>query len=414
VTLAIRSIENILREEERKNELLTLAVEQAESANRAKSEFLSTMSHDIRTPMNAILGMTAVASMHIDDKERVKDALDKIGSSGKHLLGLINSVLDMSKIESGQMTLNEREFNVEAAISDLWEILSSKIEEKYIELKVDLSKLEHKLAVGDEQRFRQIFMNIFGNAVKFTPEGGTITVVGEEKKSSVSDKLCYQISCSDTGIGMSADYIDKIFMPFERAADSRVENIEGTGLGMPIARNIAQMMGGDIQVESRLGEGSRFTVIVYLGVCNSKNESVSTASEDIDKERKLYHDSRILLVDDHELNLEVGVEFLTSLGFQVETTTDGEQAVEKLVTSKVGYYSIVFMDVHMPTMDGYTATKIIRNSGREDLKKIPIIAMTADAFAEDVNKALEAGMNGHISKPVDMEVLRSEIDKWLS
>jgi CheY-like chemotaxis protein len=174
------------------------------------------------------------------------------------------------------------------------------------------------------------------------------------------------------------------------------------------------MMGGDIQVESRLGEGSRFTVIVYLGVCNSKKENVSATAEDIDKERKLYHDSRILLVDDHELNLEVGVEFLTSLGFQVETTTDGEQAVEKLMTSKVGYYSIVFMDVHMPTMDGYTATKIIRNSGREDLRKIPIIAMTADAFAEDVNKALEAGMNGYISKPVDMEVLRSEIDKWLS
>jgi signal transduction histidine kinase/DNA-binding response OmpR family regulator len=545
ITMVIRSIENVFREENKRNELLTLAAQRAEAANRAKSDFLSHMSHDIRTPMNAILGMTAVAAMHIDDKARVLDALSKITTSGKHLLALINSVLDMSKIESGKISLDEEEFNLADSVQSLVSLFTVQLEKKQIAFSVNVKNVEHEQVVGDAQRLQQIFINIMGNALKFTPEGGKISLEITEQPSHSPGQCCFQFAFTDTGIGMEKEFVNKIFEPFARAADSRTVRTEGTGLGMPIALNLAQMMGGDIQVESTLGKGSRFTVTVYLKrnnlteedletfshlsvlvvddeecICESAcdilasldmkakyvldgdsaveelrqasrrkeafslaildwkmpgKDGVETAREirrvmgeqfpiiilsaydwgEIEQEaldagvnafiekplfkskltrvlkevmcadqeeesqtdygrKPQYEGKRILLVDDQELNNEVAGELLKMLGFEVETAEDGLEAVSRLAKTPAGYFSLVFMDVHMPRMDGYQAVQKIRAMDREDLQRIPIIAMTADAFAEDIQRAHEAGMNGHIAKPIDIERVIKEIDQWIS
>jgi signal transduction histidine kinase/CheY-like chemotaxis protein len=543
VSMAIRSVEEILAEENRRNELLYLSMQQAEAANRAKSDFLSNMSHDIRTPMNAILGMTAIATMHIDDKPRVLDSLEKISRSGKHLLGIINSVLDMSKIESGKLSLNEMEFCLSDTVSGLLDMFHGQMNDKNIDFKINVASLQHENVIGDEQRLQQIFVNIMGNAIKFTPEGGSISIDITQLPSNVPDKGCYQFIFQDTGIGMEKEFIDKIFEPFSRATDSRIVTIEGTGLGMPIAVNIARMMGGDIQVESEPGKGSKFTVTVYLKMDHVTQEDldklvdlsvlvvddeevacenaceilkslemrseyvlngedairrtketyeqgevfsfvildwkmpgkngIETAREirrivgdeipiiilsaydwsDIEQEalaagvnafieKPLFRSKltcvlkdmldlnekeentddlalpqcegkRVLLVEDVELNMEVAVEFLEMLGLTVGRAYNGEVAVQMVSEQPPAYYDLIFMDVHMPVMDGYEATKRIRAMKRRDLQTIPIIAMTADAFVEDIRKAHEVGMNGHIAKPISLESLRAEVAKWL-
>lgn len=545
ITMAIRSIDDMIRREEEQREMLAQAVERAEAANHAKSDFLSRMSHDIRTPMNAILGMTSVATMHIDEKERVLDALEKITVSGKHLLGLINEVLDMSRIESGKVSLTESAFNLSDTIESLLTVFRSQMEVKGLGLNAGIAKLEHENVVGDEQHLQQIFMNIMGNAVKFTPSGGKISIHIEEKSSHIIGYGCYEFTFEDTGIGMEPDYIQKIFEPFSRAADSRTGKIEGTGLGMSIAVNIARMMLGDIKVESELGKGSKFTVIVYLKLddmteadlaiynglsvlvvddeetaCESSCEmlkslgmnaeyvlsgedavkrfkdgngtqfaivildwkmpgmdGVETAKDirrtagsevsiiiqsaydwaDIESEALdagvdafigkplfksrlmrvlkdvLGHDQdkeevsaldtfrqedfsgrRVLLVEDNEINIEVAKELLSVVGIQVETAMDGKLAVDAVMEKEPGYFDLIFMDIQMPVMNGYEASKAIRASGREDLEKIPIVAMTADAFADDIRKSEEAGMNDHISKPVDIERLEEALRKWIN
>jgi signal transduction histidine kinase/ActR/RegA family two-component response regulator len=413
-TLVIRSIENVLREEENQRELLIVAVQRAEAASRAKSDFLSNMSHDIRTPMNAIMGMTAIAEMHIDDKGRVLDALQKITVSGKHLLGLINSVLDMSKIESGTISLQEDPFDLSVTVDGLLSIFHSQIEAKKQKLETDISQITHRKVVGDEQRLQQILINILGNAVKFTPDGGSIFLTVCEKESQVKDRGYYEFIIEDTGIGMEQKFIDKIFEPFTRAADSRTTKIEGSGLGMSIAVNVARMMGGDIQVESELGKGSKFTVNVYLQINNDQNEIPNQAGTGLEESSDLdCHGKRALLVDDNELNLEVAEELLEMLGMTVEKANNGRNAVQAVSERPTGYYDLVFMDVQMPIMNGYEATMAIRSMDRKDLKELPIIAMTADAFADDVRKAEEAGMNGHIAKPVDILKLKKIIKKWI-
>ena len=546
ITLTIRSIDEIIHREEKQKEMLALAAERAEAANLAKSDFLSRMSHDIRTPMNAILGMTAVAGMHIDDKERVLDALGKITVSSKHLLGLINEVLDMSRIESGKVSLTEGIFNLSDTFENLLTIFHSQMEARNLELCVNVVNVEHESVIGDEQRLQQIFMNIMGNAVKFTPEGGKISLYIEEKPSHIAGSGFFEFTFEDTGIGMEKDYIQKIFEPFSRAADSRIGKIEGTGLGMSIAVNIARMMNGDIKVESTLGEGSRFTVQVYLKlndvtqadidafsslpvlvaddeeaacestceILNSLNmdaeyvldgdsaikriieaheaardfavvildwkmpgkDGLATAKEirslagndipliilsaydwsDIEAqamdagidafiEKPLFKSrlmkvlkdvlgldnserpataletfkeqdfsgKRVLLVEDNELNIEVAAELLEIVGIQVDQALNGQLAVDCVLDHEPGYYDLIFMDIQMPVMNGYESTRAIRSSGREDLKTIPIVAMTADAFADDIRKSEEAGMNGHISKPVDIEKLEEALRTFL-
>lgn len=546
VTLAIRSIDEIIHKEEKQKEMLALAAERAETANLAKSDFLSRMSHDIRTPMNAILGMTAVAEMHIDEKERVLDALSKITVSGKHLLGLINEVLDMSRIESGKVNLTENPFNLSDTIESLLTVFHSQMAAKGLEFSANIAKLEHEDVIGDEQRLQQIFMNIMGNAIKFTPTGGKISIDIEEKSSHITGNGYYEFTFEDTGIGMEKDYIQKIFEPFSRAADSRTGKIEGTGLGMAIAVNIARMMNGDIKVQSTLGKGSKFTVMIYLKlnditqediesfanlpvlvvddekaacesaceILNSLNmnaeyvldgdnavrrviearseardfslvildwkmpdkDGVETAKEirntvgdeipiiilsaydwsDIEAEAlnagvdafiekplfksrliKLLKDvlgmdngekpvtaletfqqqdfsgKRVLLVEDNELNIEVAAELLDVVGIEVEQALNGKLAVDCVTEKEPGYYDLIFMDIQMPVMNGYQAAKEIRSLGRKDLETIPIIAMTADAFADDIRKSEEAGMNGHISKPVDIERLEETLRTWI-
>ena len=544
ITIAIRSIDDMIRREETQKEMLAQAVERAEAANHAKSDFLSRMSHDIRTPMNAILGMTSVAAMHIDEKERVLDALEKITISGKHLLGLINEVLDMSRIESGKVSLTEGSFNLSDTIESLLTVFRSQMDLKGLALNAGIVKLEHENVVGDEQHLQQIFMNIMGNAVKFTPSGGKISIHIEEKPSNIEGYGCYEFIFEDTGIGMEPDYIQKIFEPFSRAADSRTGKIEGTGLGMSIAVNIARMMRGDIKVESELGKGSKFAVIVYLKLddmtaadlavynglhvlvvddeetaCESSCEMLRSlgmeaeyvfsgeealerisaedgkrftvvildwkmpgkdgveatrdirkiAGDDIsiiiqsaydwadieaealdagvdafigkplfksrlvrvlrealglDHEEKVspletygqqdFTGKRVLLVEDNEINIEVAKELLSMVGIQVEMAVNGQLAVDAVTEKEPGYFDLIFMDIQMPVMNGYEAAKAIRASGREDLEKIPIVAMTADAFADDIRKAEEAGMNDHISKPVDIERLQEALRKWIT
>lgn len=413
VTLAIRSIDEIIHREEKQREMLSLAVERAEAANLAKSEFLSRMSHDIRTPMNAILGMITVAEMHIDEKERVIDALKKITVAGKHLLGLINEVLDMSRIESGRVSLTEKAFNLSDTIENLLNVFHSQIETKEMELHVNIVKLEHEDVIGDEQRLQQIFMNIMGNAVKFTPPKGRIDIQIEEKPSHVTGSGYYEFVFADTGIGMEKDYISQIFEPFSRAEDSRTDKIEGTGLGMSIAVNIARMMNGDIKVESTRGKGSKFTVSVYLKHNRIIKTEVSAFTALEAFQQKDYSGKRVLLVEDNELNMEVASELLSVVGIQVEQALDGKMAIDQVLEKEPGYYDLIFMDIQMPVMNGYEAAKAIRLCEREDLKQIPIIAMTADVFADDIRKSEAAGMNGHISKPIDIEKLEKMLQIWI-
>ena len=545
VLFAIQDITDLKREELRTRAALQEAYNAANYANHAKSDFLSRMSHDIRTPMNAVMGMTAIAAMHLDDTERVKDCLNKITISSRHLLGLINEILDMSKIESGKFTLNEEEIDLSSMIDDLLTIMHPQIAAKNQHLKINVTNITHEKVIGDSMRIQQVFVNIMGNAVKFTPEGGNITMTLTEKPSGVSGSGCYEFIFEDSGIGMSKDFIGKIFEPFARADDSRTGRIEGSGLGMPIAQNIVRLMNGDIQVESELGKGSKFIVTLYLQLCGEdagdishlkdlsvlvvdddkitcenacdmlasigmQSEWVTSGDDAIDRltlaqdenrhysavmldwkmpgkdgvqtareirhkinkdipiiilsaydwsaieqearaagvnafitkplfksrltyvmknlvtpgsiqgnsdVNKLYEadykNKRILLVEDNQLNMEIAEEILSTTGVTVEKAYNGKEAVDKILSMPENYYNLIFMDIQMPNMNGYEATTAIRMSGRADLKQIPIIAMTANAFSDDVYQSKAVGMNEHISKPIDISTLLKVLDTWL-
>lgn len=416
VTMTIRSIEEMIRHEKAQQELLVKAAQYADAANRAKSEFLSKMSHDIRTPMNSILGMAMVAAIHIEDKKKVTEALNTISVSGKYLLGLINEILDMSCIESGKMKLSSVEFNLLDVLERLNVLFRPRIESKHLQYEVMVSALKHTDVIGDEQRLQQIFVNILGNALKYTPEGGRITLTVQETKTESDKSSCYEFIFEDSGIGMEQKVIDVIFEPFVRAGDTALEKIEGTGLGMPIAVNIARMMGGDIRVESTPGKGSRFSVKVYLkqNEKNKKQQKNVPKENALDVYRKLdYSGKRILLAEDNVFNVDVAREFLNLAGIEVETVVNGKEAVEKVSSAPEGYFDLIFMDIQMPVMDGYEAAETIRRLDREDMKNIPIIAMTADAFAEDIKKTNTAKMNGHLSKPIDLSALEKVLRQWL-
>lgn len=403
-TLAIRSIEIMIKEEKDRQELLKMAAKRAEIANKAKSDFLSRMSHDIRTPINIILGMTAVATMNIDNKEKVKDSLKKISMSGKHLLALINDVLDMSKIENGQEQLCEDKFEIIEVLESIISLFQNQLQEKNMTADFTVKRLINNSVIGDERRLQQIFVNIIGNAVKFSNTSGNIQISVEEKDSGISSKGYYQFVFEDNGIGMDRKFIERIFEPFARADESGAT--EGTGLGMAIAINIAKLMGGDIEVESTLGKGSRFKVDVYLKINKEQPEEIKEKDDEISNYTKNnYSGKRVLLVEDNESNIEIGKELLGVVGIQVEVAENGEKAIEKIIESEENYFDIIFMDIQMPVMNGYEATRIIRKMQREDMKNIPIIAMSAYAFSDDLKKAKEAGMTGSISKPVEVSKL---------
>ena len=541
---AVDITEERIEEQETKQALMD-AYDAANRANQAKSDFLSHMSHDIRTPMNAIIGMTAIAATHLDDKERVADCLAKVTSSSKHLLTLINEVLDMSKIESGKMELTEEEINLPELIDNLLVMVRPQLDAKGHELNVEIRNVEHEHVVGDSLHIQQAFVNIMSNAVKYTPENGKISFTITEKVTNQPKVGCYEFVFEDNGIGMSPEYLKHIFEPFSRADETSHNKVQGTGLGLAITLNLIRMMGGDVKVESEEGKGSKFIVTMFLklrdvtevnceqflnlpvlvaddekSACEStcimlkelgmQGECVFTGAEAVEKVREAKakgndyfavildwhmpqmngvaaakeirkimgdgvtiimlsaHDwteiemearsagvdafiskplfksrllylfrslseeenpekeaekeqapsedftgRRVLLVEDNEINAEIAQEILESTGLMVDHVWDGSQAVNTLLEIEPGYYDLVFMDVQMPVMNGYEAARAIRATGRKDLVKIPIIAMTANAFAEDVQTAINAGMNQHIAKPLDISQLMNALNKWL-
>ncbi|MCI9129592.1 MAG: response regulator [Eggerthellaceae bacterium] len=547
VLITVQDVTDAKAQELANHTALEEAFQAAEYASQAKSDFLNSMSHDIRTPMNSIMGMTAIASMHVDDTERVKECLSNITSASKHLLGLINEVLDMAKIESGAITLSEEAFDLPETMESLLTIVHPQILAKDQNLKVDLVGIQHEHVIGDPTRLQQVFVNIIGNSIKFTPNGGDITLRIEELPSRIADCACYEFTFSDTGCGMSPEFLETVFEPFTRANDSRVTKVEGTGLGMSIVKSVVNLMNGTIDVESEEGVGTTFTVTVHLKLRDGAEEDLTDlqdvrilvvddddiaceaacamldsigmraefslsgaegvehvveadVSDDpfravildwqmpgmsgievarairerisgripiiifsgydwsmIEQEARnvgvdafiskplfrtrliqvlkelisgkvmdptseaamleecSFEGRRILLTEDNEMAAAIAEEIIGMTGADVERARDGKQSYEMVRDHEPGYYDLVLMDIQMPVMNGYEATKAIRGEAisRPDMGEIPIIALSADAFADDVKRSESAGMNAHMAKPLEIEPLVRTLKQWL-
>lgn len=401
-----------MENEMRQKALIEDALLRAENASKAKTKFLSNMSHDIRTPMNAIIGFTTLAMTHIDNKERVQGYLGKIAASGNHLLSLINDVLDMSHIESGRMHLEETECNLFDVMHELENILTMEIQSRNLEFYIDMEDVSDGQIICDKLRLNQILLNLLSNAMKFTMPGGRVSVRVIEKMGKDSDEAIYEFRVKDTGVGMSEEFQRRLFKPFERERNSTVSGIQGTGLGMTITKNIVQMMGGTISVFSKKDVGTEFTVQLPLKKVSAiqKETVLKEEGENTSAVRTSIEGKRILLVEDNDLNREIATEILSEEGMLIEEAEDGSIALDKLLEKGPGYYSLVLMDIQMPVMDGYTATQKIRSLENKELANIPIIAMTANAFEEDKRKALEMGMNAHVAKPIDVKHLLDVIE----
>ncbi len=413
-------VKNVTQESENNKHIeqaLRDAFFQAQRANSAKTLFMSQMSHDIRTPLNSILGMAAIAQEHSDDRARVLDCMDKIEYSGRHLLELINNVLDLSAIESGKTTLACDDFDMEQFIHDTLAVVKPLADRKGHTLIADIKDMR-TMVNGDRLKLRQLLTNVLSNAVKYTPDGGEIHFTAAEIEPDRHDVARYMFTVEDNGIGMSPEVADRVFDPFMRADSNRVTKVEGTGLGMSIALNIARMMNGDINVRSVPNKGSVFEVTVCLRRGETPvGDILSDISMDEPKKVRMsdydFSGRRVLLAEDLEFNAEIASEFLSEAGIITEVAENGAIAVEMFNKSPVGYYSMIFMDIQMPELNGHDAARKIRSLPREDAQTIPIVAMTANAFVEDVRMAKEAGMNGHIAKPLEIARLCAELNKWM-
>ena len=389
---------------EEKNAELNHAIKQAETANLSKRNFLFNMSHDIRTPMNAIIGFANLAKRDINDKEKVASHLEKITISGQHLLALINDVLDMSRIESGKVTIEAIPVNVMEQMNLVSDVLRSDMDAKQLTF-ASKTEVTDLYVYADALHVNRVLMNIFANAVKFTPEGGTVTFILRERPSTRDGYAFYDFIISDTGIGMSEEFKAHIFEQFARERSSTVSRTQGTGLGMSIAQSLTQLMGGNIAVESELGKGTTFTVTFEFELTTKDVVLGSIAEEAVEADVEDLTGKRVLLVEDNELNTEIALAILETAGFVVETAADGSEAVALVKEKDAGYYDLILMDIQMPIMNGYEATRAIRSLEDAEKASVPIIAMTANAFEEDKKNAYAAGMDAHITKPIDVKAL---------
>lgn len=390
------------------NKKLRLAVQMEESANMAKTQFLSSMSHDIRTPMNAVLGMTEIAKHHLDDPTYVKDCLDKVSRSGNHLLTLVNDILDISKVESGKMTLNRSAFSVTDLAEEMKEMVRQAAADKDIELLTDIHDISQEYVVGDNLRLRQIVINLLTNAVKYTEAGGHVWFSVSEKWGQRDGSICLCISVRDDGMGMSAEFQKQMYSTFSRETDSRINAIQGSGLGLAIAKQLTDLMEGTITCTSEPGRGTEFQIEVELPIAREAERHLAYTGTDIKPDE--FKGMRVLIAEDNDLNWEIIHIMLEEYGVISERAENGKICLNMLEEKGADYYDLILMDVQMPEMNGREAAREIRKKEEAAFQMLPIYAMTADAFAEDIYACLEAGMNGHISKPIEMqrvlEVLR--------
>ena len=410
ILFARQNISDVKREEIARQNVLKEATRVAEASSKAKSAFLFNMSHDIRTPMNAIIGFANMAEKKIDDKETVRDYIHKIQKSSDILLKIINDVLDLARIESGKASLHFSSKDIHERLSIIKDMFEESMKEKGIHFTVE-SNLEDSCVLCDDLRLNQILINLLSNACKFTPMGGSVSLRASQLGKAEDGKAEYEFVVKDTGIGMEESFLSRVFDAFEREQTSTVSGIQGTGLGLSIVKHLIDMMGGTIDIKSRKGEGTEVTVhlsfqIVDKAEIASANESVLSS--------KTYEGKRVLLVEDNDLNREIARELLKMQGFFVEEARDGTEAIEKVSNSVAGFYDLILMDIQMPKMNGYEATKAIRKLPNPALARIPIVAMTANAFEEDKKAAADAGMNGHIGKPIHVEKMQREIERALS
>lgn len=392
------------------NQKLTLAAEQADAANAAKTAFLFNMSHDIRTPMNAIMGFTALLRKHLGDTEKSIDYLNKIEGSSNVLLSIINNVLEMARIEKGHVVIDETAWNADQFNDSLYSVFFEVMRQKGIEFTREIH-VQNSYVMCDSTKLREVFYNILSNAYKYTNPGGKVHMLLEEVPSDREGFALYRTTITDTGIGMSEEFLPHIFEEFSREKNSTQNTIEGTGLGMPIVKRLVDLMGGSIEVKSRKGVGTTFVVTLPHRITD-RSKLTEHAGVMIDPQ--LFAGKRILLAEDNDLNAEIAVEILGEAGFAVERAVDGRDAVEKIAQSGANYYNVVLMDIQMPEMNGYEATRAIRALPDHGKAQIPILAMTANAFAEDKREAIQAGMNGHLAKPINVHDLMKALSKVIA
>ncbi|SHK67863.1 His Kinase A (phospho-acceptor) domain-containing protein [Fibrobacter sp. UWB12] len=393
------------------NQKLSFALAAAREASKAKTTFLFNMSHDIRTPMNAVTGFTAMAKKHLDEPEMVKEYLDKIDIAGKQLLSLVNQVLEMSRIESGKITLKEQTCDIQNVITALMTTYGTHAESKGIRFTATIANVEHRFVSIDSDRINQITANIIGNAIKYTLEGGSINCTVNEHQCDREGYGLYTMVVEDTGIGMTPEFQKHIFDEFTRETSTTVSNIQGTGLGMTIVKKLIDLMDGTIDIESQKGKGTKITFSIPM---KWSKEATANVIEKIDVKPQSLKGMRVLLVEDNEMNREIAQELLEENGIVVDTAEDGDIAVQKIRNSSPQQYELILMDVQMPHMNGYDATREIRALNDPQKSSIPIIAMTANAFEEDKKNALDAGMNGHLAKPIDVQKLIQTLTEFRS
>jgi signal transduction histidine kinase/ActR/RegA family two-component response regulator len=399
----------------RREKEMELQKVKAEESNRAKSTFLSNMSHDIRTPMNAIIGYINIAERDENDPEKIREYLGKIKISSHQLLALINDVLEMSRIESGKMGLEPVLIDLKKTVCEVGDMFSAQMEQKNITFTVDTSRAKKSLVMCDKNRLNRVLLNLISNAWKYTPEGGTVDVILSEKDAEEAGFGDFELRVADSGIGMSKEFADKVFEAFEREHKTEESGIEGTGLGMSITKSIVDLMGGSIYLNTAPNKGTEFVVDLRLPLYQEDEVPGEAEPQKEEAKKKLSSDfasMRLLIVEDMDINREIATMQIKSLGFAIETAVNGKEALDLVKEKPEGYYDVILMDIQMPVMDGYRSTEEIRKlEGKRG--KVPIIALTANAFSEDVKKSADVGMNAHISKPIDMNVMQNVLNDVL-